>query len=52
MMLWQDIRVKHPTKWLVIEAKKYRQADDIFIVEEVEVLDVFDQSFGVYDEFR
>jgi hypothetical protein len=22
-MLWQDIREKHPKKWLVIEARKY-----------------------------
>jgi len=51
-MLWRDIKAKHPAKWLVIEAKKCRQAEDIFIVEGVEILDVFDQSFGAYDEYR
>jgi hypothetical protein len=30
-MLWLDIREKHPKKWLVIEAKKFYQADDKFI---------------------
>jgi hypothetical protein len=32
-MLWQDIREKHPKKWLVIEAKKFYQTDDKFIIE-------------------
>jgi len=33
-MLWQEIREKHPKKWLVIEAKKFHQADDKFVVED------------------
>ncbi len=37
-MLWQDIREKHPQKWLVIEAKKFHQADDKFVIEDLEVL--------------
>jgi hypothetical protein len=51
-MLWQDIREKHPSKWLVIEAKKFHQADDKFVVEDLEVLDIFDKSFDAYDEYR
>ncbi len=51
-MLWQDIREKHPSKWLVIEAKKFHQTDDEFVVEDMEVLDIFDKSFDAYDEYR
>ncbi len=51
-MLWQDIREKHPKKWLVIEAKKFHQADDKFVIEDLEVLDIFDKSFDAYDEYR
>ena len=51
-MLWQDIRRKHPSKWLVIEAKKFHQTDDKFVVEDLEVLDVFDKSFDAYDGYR
>ncbi len=51
-MLWQDIREKYPSKWLVIEAKKFHQTDDKFVIEELEVLDIFDKSFDAYDEYR
>jgi hypothetical protein len=51
-MLWQDIREKYPSKWLVIEAKKFHQTDDNFVIEELEVLDIFDKSFDAYDEYR
>lgn len=51
-MFWKDIRKKYPSKWLVIEAKKFRQVDDRFIVEDLEVLDIFDKSFDAYDEYR
>jgi len=51
-MLWQDIREKYPQKWLVIEAKKFHQAEDKFVVEDFEVLDIFDKSFDAYDKYR
>ncbi len=51
-MLWQDIREKHPSKWLVIEAKKFHQTDDKFVIEDLEVIDIFDKSFDAYDEYR
>jgi hypothetical protein len=51
-MLWQEIREKHPKKWLVIEAKKFHQADDKFVIKDLEVLDIFDKSFDAYDEYR
>ena len=51
-MLWQDIREKYPSKWLVIEAKKFHQADDKFVVDDLEVLEIFDKSFDAYDEYR
>ena len=51
-MLWQEIREKYPSKWLVIEAKKFHQTDDQFVVEDFEVLDIFDKSFDAYDEYR
>jgi len=51
-MLCQNIREKYPSKWLVIEAKKFHQTDDKFVIEELEVLDIFDKSFDAYDEYR
>jgi len=51
-MLWQEIREKYPSKWLVIEAKKFHQADDKFVVEDLEVLEIFDKSFDAYDQYR
>ncbi len=51
-MLWQDIRKKYPSKWLVIEAKKFHQADDKFVVEDLEVIEIFDKSLDAYDEYR
>lgn len=50
-MLWQDIMEKHPKKWLVIEAKKFHQADDKFVIEDLEVLDVFDKPGRVGNVF-
>ena len=37
---------------MVIEAKKFHQADDKFVVEDLEVLEIFDKSFDAYDEYR
>ena len=51
-MFWQDIREKYPKKWLVIEAKTFHQADDKFVVEDLEVIDIFDKSFEAYDKYR
>lgn len=51
-MLWQEIRQKHPSKWLVMEAKKFHQDNDKFIVEDVEVLEILEKSFDAYDKYR
>jgi hypothetical protein len=40
-MLWQEIRQKYPSKWLVIEAKKFHQADDfLFANTEMPILEI------------
>jgi len=51
-MLWKEVREKHPSKWLVLEALKFHQMDDKFVIEDFELLSIFDKPVDAYTEYR
>ena len=41
-MLWKDVRKSYPNKWVVFESLKQHEEDNKVIVEDVAIIEVFD----------
>ncbi len=43
-MQWQDIRAHYPDRWLLVEAIKAHSEDDRRILDDIAVVEAFDNS--------
>lgn len=50
-MIWKEVRDSYPEKWLVIEAISARTKDNKRIVEELTVINSFDDSNEALKEY-
>ena len=43
-MKWEDIRQKYPSRWLLVEATAAHSEDQFRVLDELEVIEVFEDS--------
>lgn len=50
-MQWQDIRRHYPDQWLLIEAIEARSVDDRRILDDLAIVDVFEDSVAAMKSY-
>lgn len=50
-MQWQDIRHHYPDQWLLVEAIKAHSAEDRRILDELAIVDVFEDSVAAMKSY-
>ena len=43
-MLWKDVKKAHPDQWVIIEAIEAKTEDKRRLIEQISVIDVFDND--------
>jgi hypothetical protein len=51
-MKWQDIRDRFPHRWLVLEALKSRREEGKWIVDDMSVMDCFEDGFAAMRRYH
>ena len=51
-MRWEEIRQKYPRQWLLVEATAAHSEDHMRVLDELEVLDVFDNSPAALERYK
>ena len=51
-MLWSEVRKDYPNMWVVIETLSSKVEDDIETIEEVTVVNSYDNSTAAYLNYR
>lgn len=41
-MLWNEVRNTYPNKWIVFDSLKQHEEDSILIVEDIAIIEIFD----------
>lgn len=51
-MQWSDIRQTHPDRWLLIEALRAHSTRHERVLDDIAVIDAFDDSLVAVDHYR
>ncbi|MCI6190375.1 MAG: hypothetical protein MSA89_14315 [Clostridium sp.] len=51
-MLWKDVRKSYPNKWVVFESLKQHEENNNLIVEDVAIIEVFDDINDAFKCYR
>ena len=51
-MNWEEIRKKYPRQWLLVEATVAHSERQLRILDELEVLDIFDNSTSALGRYK
>ncbi|CUS04523.2 conserved protein of unknown function [Candidatus Promineifilum breve] len=51
-MKWDDVRQSYPSQWLLVEAIAARSEDGRRVLDELAVIDVFDDSTAAWERYR
>lgn len=51
-MKWEEVRKAYPNKWVVFESLKQHEKDNKVIVEDVAIIEVFDDLNAAFKFYR
>lgn len=51
-MLWNEVRKTYPNKWIVFDSLKQHEEDNKLIIEEVAIIEVFDDINNAFKCYR